>query len=93
MVSQQKARPLQWLGQLRSPLNTLEVRNSLTPTVLSVTVREAAGQIWARRFFTGFIILAIMETRAFILLFREVSSLITGDLGTCPGLTASTKET
>jgi hypothetical protein len=74
-------------------LNTQEAKNSLILIVLGVTVRGAAGQIWARRFFTGFIILAIMETRAFILLFREVSSLITGDLGTCPGLTASTKET
>ncbi len=85
MVAQQKARFLQWLGQLKSRLNMREARSSLTPTVLSVTVREAAGQTRAHRFFTGFTVLAIMQIKAFISLFREVSSLITGGLGTCQG--------
>jgi hypothetical protein len=49
-------------------------------------VRGAAGQIRAHLFFTGFTILAIMEIKAFVWLFRKASLLITGGLATCPVL-------
>jgi len=86
VVAQQKARLLQWLGQLKSRLNMREARSFLTPTVLSVMVRGAAGPIRVHRFFTAFTILAIMQIKAFIWLFGEESSLITGGLETCPRL-------